>query len=140
MARCRWSNPDRGWGSPPRPNGLGEYASQLGFARVSWLAVSLAFASLDLFPHHRRPGAVHLHIEDWNRLSHQDGQIQLDGLLDLLLFSPCDIASDGLRRALYRFGRHFQAGQNLHLLAAVIEGILLTNSGWFRRSRRAQIW
>ncbi len=35
--------------------------------------------------------------------------------------------ADGLRRALHRFGGHLQAGQHLHLLAAVIEGRLLAD-------------
>jgi hypothetical protein len=34
------------------------------------------------------------------------------------LFALSDVGSDGLRRTLYRFGGHFQAGQNLHLFAA----------------------
>ena len=40
-----------------------------------------------------------------------------------------DIVSDGFCRALYRFGRHLQAGQNLHLLAAVIKRDLLAHQG-----------
>ena len=35
--------------------------------------------------------------------------------------------SDGLRRAFHRFGGYFQIGQELHLLAAVIEGSLLAH-------------
>jgi hypothetical protein len=32
-----------------------------------------------------------------------------------------------VRRTLYGFGGHFQAGQNFHLFAAVIEGCLLAH-------------
>jgi hypothetical protein len=53
----------------------------------------------------------------------------LDRPLNLLLVSLCDIAADGLRRALHRFSGHFQAGQHLHLLAPMIEGRLLTDQG-----------
>ena len=49
-------------------------------------------------------------------------QIQLDSSLNLLLFGMCNIAADGLSCALHRFGGYLQAGQNLQLLAAVIEG------------------
>ena len=38
-----------------------------------------------------------------------------------------DVVSDGLCGALHRFGGHLQAGQNLHLLATVIEGSLLAD-------------
>jgi hypothetical protein len=62
-----------------------------------------------------------LHIQDGDRLADDNGQIQLDGALDLTLFVLGDILSDGLCRALYGFGSHLQAGQDLQLLAAVIE-------------------
>ena len=45
------------------------------------------------------------------------------------MFALSDIGSDGLRCALHRFGGHLQAGQNFHLLAAVIEGRLLAHQG-----------
>ncbi len=44
-----------------------------------------------------------------------------------LLFSLCDIAADSLCRAFHRFGRNLQIGQNLHLLAAMIEGGVLAD-------------
>ena len=56
-----------------------------------------------------------------------DGQVQLQGLLDLLLLALSDIGSEGFRRTLHRFGGHLQAGQNFHLFAAVIEGGLLAH-------------
>ena len=64
-----------------------------------------------------------------NRLAHDDGQVQLDHFLDLASLTLGNIASDGLRRALDRFGGDFQAGQDSHLLPAVIEGRLLTHQG-----------
>src|SRR5204863_9915617 len=77
------------------PSALSEHTSQLGFARVSRLPIGLAFASLSLFLHYRHPGAVHLHIQDRNRL---DGQIQLDGSLNLALLVFRNIATDGFGR------------------------------------------
>jgi hypothetical protein len=42
--------------------------------------------------------------------------------LDLCLLTLGNISSDGLGRALHGFGGHLQAGQELQLLAAAIEG------------------
>jgi hypothetical protein len=53
----------------------------------------------------------------------------LDSSLNLLLLSLCDITADGLRCALHRFGGDLQAGQDLHLLAAMIKGCLLADQG-----------
>ncbi len=69
----------------------------------------------------------HLYVENGYRLADLNGQIQLDSPLNLLLFSPGDIAADGLRRALDRFGGYLQTGQDLDLLAARIEGRLLAD-------------
>ena len=44
------------------PGSLGEYASQLGFARVRRLPIRLALASRGLLLHHRHSGAIHLHV------------------------------------------------------------------------------
>jgi len=60
----------------------------------------------------------------------------LDRSLNLLLFPRRDIAADGLSRALHRFGGHFQARQNLHLLATMIEGCLLAH----QRLHAAHAW
>ena len=109
------------------PGGLGEDASQLDFARVGRLAVGLAFASLGLFLHHRHARPIHLHIQNGNRLTDDDGQIQLDGFADFALLACGDVGANRLRRALHRFGGHLQTGQNLHLLATVIEGSLLAH-------------
>jgi hypothetical protein len=45
----------------------------------------------------------------------------LYGPLDLILFALSDVCSDRLCCALRRFGGDLQAGQDLHLFAAVIE-------------------
>jgi hypothetical protein len=84
------------------PGSLSEYTSQLGFARVCRLPVHLSLASGGLLLHDRHPGAVHLHVEDGYWVADHDGQVQLDSALDLVLFSPGDIAADGLRCALHR--------------------------------------
>jgi hypothetical protein len=85
------------------------------------LAVRLALPADGLFLHHGHSGPIHLHIQNRNRLPHNDRQIQLDGLLYFLPRASRDIAPDGLRRALHRFGCNLQAGQDLDLLATMIE-------------------
>ena len=47
--------------------------------------------------------------------------------MNLGLLALSDVGSDGLCGTLYGFGGHFQAGQNLHLFAAVIERCLLAH-------------
>ena len=91
------------------------------------LAVRLALPAHRLFLHHRYARPIHLHIQDRNRFPHHDRQIQLHGALNLPLLALSDVASDGLRGALHRLGGHLQAGQDFHLLAAMIEGGLLTH-------------
>jgi hypothetical protein len=109
------------------PGSLGEDAAQFDFARVGRLAVGFAFASLRLFLHHRHAGPVHLHIQKWDRLADDDGQVQLHGSADFALLACGDVGANRLRGPLHRFGRDFQTGQNLHLPASVIEGSLLTH-------------
>src|SRR5439155_1140541 len=94
---------------------------------MSWLARGLALPTRRLFLHHGNSGPIHLHIQDGHRLADDDGQIQLQGFLDLSLLALGDIGSDGLCRTLHGFGGHLQAGQKLHLLAAVIERGLLAH-------------
>jgi hypothetical protein len=62
-----------------------------------------------------------------NRVTGSDWQFQLESFLNLGLFALSDVGSDGLRRSLYGFGGHFQAGQNFHRLATEIEVCLLTH-------------
>jgi hypothetical protein len=63
-----------------------------------------------------------LYIQNGNRLAAGHGQIQLQGFLHLSLLTLGDIGSDGLCGTLNGFGRHLQAGQELQLLAAAVEG------------------
>jgi hypothetical protein len=93
------------------------------------LTFGLTLPTDRLFLHDRNSRRVHLHIQQGNRLAGHDAQVQLQSFLDLGLFALSDIGSDGLRCALHRFGGHLQAGQNFHLLAAVIEGCLLAHQG-----------
>jgi len=89
------------------------------------LPVALALPTHSLFLHHGDSGSIHLHIQDGNRLAADDGQIQLQGFLDLGLLALGDIASDGLGYTFHGFGGHLQASQQSHVLAAVIEWGLL---------------
>src|SRR6266404_960762 len=93
------------------------------------LALRLALPTHRLFLHHRDSGPIHLHIQDGNGFASDDRQIQLQGFLDLFLLTLDDIVSDGFCRTLHGFGRHLQAGQNLHLLAATVERDLLAHQG-----------
>jgi hypothetical protein len=61
--------------------------------------------------------------------THNDRQIQLHGFGDLALLAPGNVSANRLCHALYRFGGHFQAGQDFHLLATVIQGRLLAHHG-----------
>ena len=92
------------------------------------LTVGLALPAHSLFLYHRHPRRVHFHIQDGNRGSHHHREIQLYGALDLLLLALGDVSSEGLRGALHCLRGHVQAGQEFHLLAAVIEGRVGTHS------------
>ena len=109
------------------PPGLCEHASQLDLARVGRLAVGLAFTSLRFFLPYRNSGPIHWHIQNRNRLTHHNGQVQLDGFANFPLLAGGDIGSDGLRRALHRFDGHLQFGQKLHLLPTAIKRPLLAH-------------
>ena len=106
------------------PRGLREHAAELGFARVRRQAVEFAFATRGLFLHHGHAGAVHLDIENGNGLAHDDGQIELHGAIDLLLLLTRDVCADRFGHALHGLGGYLQAGQQLHLLTAMIERTL----------------
>lgn len=68
------------------------------------LSIGLALAPLSFFFDDRHAGAVHLHIQNGNRRSDSDGQIQLHRTMNLLLLVDSNILSDGFGRALYRVG------------------------------------
>src|SRR5437660_156794 len=91
------------------------------------LALGLALPAQRFFLHHRNSRPVHLYIQNGNRIAGDGGQVQLEGSLDLSLLALSDIRADGLRRPLHRFGGHFQAGQNSHLFAAMVEGPILAH-------------
>src|SRR5947199_4468366 len=75
---------------------------------MSWLARGLALPTRRLFLHHGNSGPIHLHIQDGHRLADDDGQIQLQGFLDLSLLALGDIGSDGLCSTLHGFGGHLR--------------------------------
>jgi hypothetical protein len=107
------------------PSRLREHAAQLGLPRVGGLPGDLARAAHGFLLDDRHSRAIHLHVEDRHRLAHNQGQIQLHGALDRVLFPGGDIPADGFRRALYRFAGYLQASQKFHLLASLIEGRIL---------------
>jgi hypothetical protein len=77
------------------PCSLGESASQFDFACLSGLALHLAFSSLRFC--HRYSSAVHLKVEERDRLAHHHGEIQLYGSLDLLPLAGGDVFAYPLR-------------------------------------------
>lgn len=78
---------------------------------MRWLPVGLALPTQSLFLHYRDSGPIHLHIQDGNRFTGDDRQIQLQRFLDLCLLALGDIASDGLGDTLYGFRGYLQTGQ-----------------------------
>src|ERR1019366_805394 len=104
------------------PRRLGEDAPQLDFPRMRRLTLDFALPTHGLFLHHRDSRPIHLHVEDGNRLSGDDGKVRGQGFLDLLSLALSDIGADPLRRALHEFGGHLQASEPFHLFTALIEG------------------
>src|SRR5271165_2568618 len=90
--------------------GLSENASQFDLPRMGWLTVRLAQAAHRFLLDHRHSGAIHLDVENRNRLACDDRQIQLDRFLDFFSRALSYIFSDSFRRALNRLSRHVQAG------------------------------
>jgi hypothetical protein len=80
-----------------------------------------------LFLHHRHSRPIHLHIQDLNRLTDDNRQVQLHGSLNLHPLLRDDILSDRFRRALHGFGGHLQISQEFHLLTAMIERSFLAH-------------
>jgi len=87
----------------------------------------VAFPALGFLLHHGHAGAVHLDIKNGNELANDDRQIELHGALDLLLLATRNVGANGFGHAFHGFGSDLQAGQQFHLLAAVIEGGLLAH-------------
>src|SRR3974377_441345 len=106
-----------------------KHTSQLDLPRMRGLTCDLAWSTHRLFLHDRNSGPIHLYIQHGNGPTEGDGQIQLQGFLDLSLRALGDIGSDRFRRTLHGLGRHLQAGQDLDLFAAVLERRLLTHQG-----------
>ena len=92
------------------PSGLREHTAQFGFARVGGLPVNLALPAHGFLFHHGYAGSVHLRIQNRNRFSHDNRQVQLHGPLNLGLLARGDIFSHRLCRALYGLGGHLQIG------------------------------
>lgn len=93
------------------------------------LPFHLALSAYGLLFHHRHSGPVDLHIQNGNRLSDDDRQVQLHGPLNVGLLAGGNIFPDGLGRALHRLGGHFQIRQEFHLLPPLLERDLLADDG-----------
>lgn len=103
------------------PPGLSEDAAELHFAGVGWLSVRFTCSPLSLFFDHRNACAVHLNIENRNRFSDGDRQMQLQGLIDGGLFASGDVRADGLCCPLDGFGSYLEIGEHLKLPTSLIE-------------------
>src|SRR3974377_1304876 len=67
------------------PGGLCKHTSQLDLPRMRGLPFDLALSTHRLFLHDRNSGPIHLYIQHGNGPTEGDGQIQLQGFLDLSL-------------------------------------------------------
>jgi hypothetical protein len=77
------------------PLRLRENASWLDLPRMGGLAVTPAFPALRLLLRYRHSGPIPLHIQDANRLTDYDRQVQLDGFAD---FAPLTSGNIGANR------------------------------------------
>jgi glycosyltransferase involved in cell wall biosynthesis len=68
----------------------------IGFAGMRRLALHPAGPTHGLFLHHRDGGTVHFYIQDRDRFTEGNGQLQMQGSLVLCLFALEDILPDGL--------------------------------------------
>src|SRR6266480_523594 len=76
------------------PRRLGEDASKFDSPGMGRLAFRLALPTDRLFLHHRNSRPIHLYVQDANRLAGNDGQFQLQGFLNLVLFALSDSGAD----------------------------------------------
>src|ERR1700694_3848837 len=74
--------------------GRGEYGPQFDFASVSRLALHFADPAQGLFLDHRDARTVYFHVDNGNRRSQWNGQLELDTTLDFDLFQPHNFGAD----------------------------------------------
>lgn len=84
-------------------------------------------AALGFLLHHGHASSIHLEIKNGDRFTHDYGQIQLHGAIDLLLLALCDVSADRFDRSRDGLGGDLQARQQLHLFPTVIEGGVLSH-------------
>ena len=106
--------------------GLCEDTAELGFPSVSGLTGE-AMPALGFGFHDRHAGAVHLDVEDRDRLAQDDGQVQLHGGVYLTLLFSGDIGPDIFGGSLHRLGGEVESSQQVHLLASIVERRLLAD-------------
>ena len=66
-------------------------------------------------------GPIHFDVQDRDRFARHQGQLQLQGPLDLCLLPRRDILCDPFRRPLHRLGGQFQTRQQFQLPASVTD-------------------
>src|SRR6185437_6129432 len=93
------------------PPALREDAAEFHFAGMSRLSVHFTHAPLGFFLNNGHTGSVHLYVENRNRLSHDDRQMQLQRLIYRALVAFCDIGADGFGGAFDGFGGYFETSE-----------------------------
>src|SRR5438105_3033506 len=88
-----------------------EYTSQFDFAGVGRLAFNFADPALGLLPDYWDAGAVDFHVNDGDRRTEWNRQIELEAAKDFGLFEPYNLGADLLGLTLYGFGGYLQPGQ-----------------------------
>ena len=109
------------------PCGLSEDTAELYFARMSRLPLHFADPALGLFLYDWDSGPVHLHTENRNRFSHDDGELQLNSLLHSGLFAFSNVAADPFGSSFDGLSGHLESRQQFELTASVIERRVRTN-------------
>ena len=97
--------------------GLREYDSEFALACAGALSFDSADPALGFCSHNRDVDPIHEHIHFQDVLFGDNGQDELFGAVDLLLFSSGDFRANALRRPFDGFSGDFQTRQHLHRFA-----------------------
>ena len=90
---------------------MDEDAAELHFAGIGRLPVHFTHSPHGFFSDNGNTGPVHLYVENRNRLSHHDRQMQLQSLLHRGLFASGDIGADRFGGTFDGFGGYFETGE-----------------------------
>ncbi len=83
--------------------------------------ISTTLPAFGFSAYHGHTGAIHFDIQNRNAGPGHDGQIELEGPLDLNLLVLCDVLTNRFGVSFHGFSRDRQAGQQFHLGTAPVE-------------------